>query len=110
MSQYNKLNYLVYIAITRIVLCIPILFLFNFLLNVVVGLSKKATIYITRPTTELGMKPTPVMAAFSSIGPNRVTPKILKVFYHFDIVNFKSINQNDFIFTSIYMILSFPRE
>ncbi|KAH0669549.1 hypothetical protein KY285_023715 [Solanum tuberosum] len=43
--------------------------------------SKKATIYITRPTTELGMKPTPVMAAFSSIGPNRVTPKILKETY-----------------------------
>ncbi|XP_058083580.1 subtilisin-like protease SBT5.3 [Magnolia sinica] len=34
--------------------------------------------YITRPTTELGTKPAPTMAAFSSQGPNSITPEILK--------------------------------
>ncbi|KAL3323205.1 hypothetical protein AABB24_040362, partial [Solanum stoloniferum] len=43
-----------------------------------VNSTRKATAYITRPTTELETKPAPVMAAFSSIGPNRVTPEILK--------------------------------
>ncbi|KAH0448067.1 hypothetical protein IEQ34_021867 [Dendrobium chrysotoxum] len=33
---------------------------------------------ITRPITELGTKPAPVMAAFSSQGPNTITPEILK--------------------------------
>ncbi|XP_043699024.1 subtilisin-like protease SBT5.4 [Telopea speciosissima] len=36
------------------------------------------TAYITRPTTLLGTKPAPFMASFSSIGPNTVTPEILK--------------------------------
>ncbi|XP_058083398.1 subtilisin-like protease SBT5.3 [Magnolia sinica] len=36
------------------------------------------TAYITRPTTQLGIKPTPTMAAFSSQGPNLITPEILK--------------------------------
>ncbi|XP_060188842.1 subtilisin-like protease SBT5.3 isoform X2 [Lycium barbarum] len=36
------------------------------------------TASITHPTTQLGTKPAPVMAAFSSIGPNTVTPEILK--------------------------------
>ncbi|KAL5981533.1 hypothetical protein ACLOJK_015595 [Asimina triloba] len=36
------------------------------------------TAYITRPRTELGVKPTPRMAAFSSQGPNTITPEILK--------------------------------
>lgn len=36
--------------------------------------------YITKPTTELGTKPAPFMAAFSSVGPNTITPEILKVF------------------------------
>ncbi|XP_019246989.1 PREDICTED: subtilisin-like protease SBT5.3 [Nicotiana attenuata] len=40
--------------------------------------TRKPTAYITRPTTELGTKPAPIVAAFSSIGPNRVTPEILK--------------------------------
>ncbi|KAL3508936.1 hypothetical protein ACH5RR_028337 [Cinchona calisaya] len=34
--------------------------------------------YITHPTTELGTKPAPFMAAFSSKGPNTVTPELLK--------------------------------
>ncbi|CAK9160256.1 unnamed protein product [Ilex paraguariensis] len=34
--------------------------------------------YITSPTTQLGAKPAPFMAAFSSKGPNTVTPEILK--------------------------------
>ncbi|XP_058082488.1 subtilisin-like protease SBT5.3 [Magnolia sinica] len=36
------------------------------------------TAYITRPTTELGTRPAPTMAAFSSQGPNSITPEILK--------------------------------
>jgi hypothetical protein len=39
--------------------------------------------YITVPTTALGTKPAPFMAAFSSQGPNTVTPQILKVQKHF---------------------------
>lgn len=35
--------------------------------------------YITPPTTQLGTKPSPFMAAFSSIGPSTITPEILKV-------------------------------
>ncbi|KAI3465933.1 hypothetical protein Pfo_022596 [Paulownia fortunei] len=34
--------------------------------------------YITRATTQLGTKPAPFMAAFSSKGPNTITPEILK--------------------------------
>ncbi|KAJ7964649.1 Subtilisin-like protease [Quillaja saponaria] len=34
--------------------------------------------YITRPTTKLGMKPAPFMAAFSSKGPSTIIPEILK--------------------------------
>ncbi|KAH9745461.1 subtilisin-like protease SBT5.3 [Citrus sinensis] len=34
--------------------------------------------FITRPTTEFGAKPAPFMAAFSSKGPNHITPEILK--------------------------------
>ncbi|KOM33648.1 hypothetical protein LR48_Vigan01g320400 [Vigna angularis] len=34
--------------------------------------------YIEPPETELGIKPAPIMAAFSSRGPNTVTPEILK--------------------------------
>ncbi|XP_022932411.1 subtilisin-like protease SBT5.3 isoform X2 [Cucurbita moschata] len=34
--------------------------------------------YITRVKTELGIKPAPIMASFSSRGPNRVEPSILK--------------------------------
>ncbi|KAG8386695.1 hypothetical protein BUALT_Bualt03G0175700 [Buddleja alternifolia] len=34
--------------------------------------------YITRATTQLGTKPAPFMAAFSSVGPNTITPEILK--------------------------------
>ncbi|KAJ7960219.1 Subtilisin-like protease [Quillaja saponaria] len=34
--------------------------------------------YITRPTTQLGTKPAPFMAAFSSKGPNTIVPEILK--------------------------------
>ncbi|GFQ05873.1 subtilisin-like protease sbt5.3 [Phtheirospermum japonicum] len=33
---------------------------------------------ITKPTTELGTKPAPFMAAFSSVGPNTITLEILK--------------------------------
>ncbi|KAJ4976045.1 hypothetical protein NE237_001151 [Protea cynaroides] len=40
--------------------------------------TKAPTAYITRPTTELGTKPAPSMALFSSKGPNTVTPGILK--------------------------------
>ncbi|WVZ10816.1 hypothetical protein V8G54_015346 [Vigna mungo] len=34
--------------------------------------------YIEPPETDLGIKPSPMMAAFSSRGPNTVTPEILK--------------------------------
>ncbi|KAF6153867.1 hypothetical protein GIB67_001100, partial [Kingdonia uniflora] len=34
--------------------------------------------FLTRAKTELGVKPAPVMAAFSSQGPNTITPDILK--------------------------------
>lgn len=34
---------------------------------------------ITRPITDLGTKPAPFMAAFSSQGPNTINPEILKV-------------------------------
>ncbi|KAJ8748211.1 hypothetical protein K2173_000619 [Erythroxylum novogranatense] len=34
--------------------------------------------YITRPKTQIGTRPAPVMAAFSSKGPNIITPEILK--------------------------------
>lgn len=34
--------------------------------------------YITRPTTQLSTKPAPFIAAFSSKGPNIITPEILK--------------------------------
>lgn len=34
--------------------------------------------YITAPTTQLDTKPAPFMAAFSSKGPNTITPEILK--------------------------------
>ncbi|XP_058083435.1 subtilisin-like protease SBT5.3 [Magnolia sinica] len=40
--------------------------------------TKSPTAYITRPTTQLRTKPTPTMAAFSSQGPNSITPEILK--------------------------------
>ena len=35
--------------------------------------------YISAPTAKLGTKPAPSIAAFSSRGPNTVTPEILKV-------------------------------
>ncbi|KAL3652797.1 hypothetical protein CASFOL_002478 [Castilleja foliolosa] len=34
--------------------------------------------FITRPTTELGTKPSPIMAPYSSVGPNSIIPEILK--------------------------------
>ncbi|KAK9152339.1 hypothetical protein Syun_010648 [Stephania yunnanensis] len=40
--------------------------------------TKSPTAYITRVRMELGTKPAPVMAAFSSRGPNTITPEILK--------------------------------
>lgn len=43
-----------------------------------VNSTRAPTASITHPTTQLGTKPAPVMAAFSSIGPNTVTPQILK--------------------------------
>ncbi|KAK1353819.1 hypothetical protein POM88_052184 [Heracleum sosnowskyi] len=40
--------------------------------------TKSPVAYLTRPTTQFGTKPAPFMAAFSSTGPNLVTPEILK--------------------------------
>ncbi|KAJ8629688.1 hypothetical protein MRB53_023011 [Persea americana] len=40
--------------------------------------TKTPTAYISRPKTILNTKPAPFMAAFSSQGPNTVTPEILK--------------------------------
>lgn len=40
--------------------------------------TRSASGYITVPNTELDTKPAPFMAAFSSQGPNTVTPQILK--------------------------------
>ncbi|CAN4103100.1 unnamed protein product [Withania somnifera] len=45
---------------------------------VYVNSTRAPTASITHPATQLGTKPAPVMAAFSSIGPNTVTPEILK--------------------------------
>ncbi|XP_065003697.1 subtilisin-like protease SBT5.3 [Musa acuminata AAA Group] len=42
------------------------------------GSTKSPLGYITRPKTKLGAKPAPFMAAFSSKGPNTITPEILK--------------------------------
>jgi hypothetical protein len=41
--------------------------------------TRTPTGFITKPATILGTKPAPFMAAFSSQGPNTVTPEILKV-------------------------------
>ncbi|KAK1353820.1 Subtilisin-like protein protease [Heracleum sosnowskyi] len=43
-----------------------------------INLTKSPVAYITRPTTQLGTKPAPLMAVFSSAGPNPITPEILK--------------------------------
>ncbi|RLM79756.1 subtilisin-like protease SBT5.3 isoform X2 [Panicum miliaceum] len=40
--------------------------------------TKNPTGFITKPATILGTKPAPFMAAFSSQGPNTITPEILK--------------------------------
>ncbi|CAL5023379.1 unnamed protein product [Urochloa decumbens] len=40
--------------------------------------TKNPTGFITKPATVLGAKPAPFMAAFSSQGPNIITPEILK--------------------------------
>lgn len=40
--------------------------------------TRSAVARITKPTTQLGSKPAPFMAAFSSKGPNSITPEILK--------------------------------
>ncbi|KAL3753126.1 hypothetical protein ACJRO7_000512 [Eucalyptus globulus] len=40
--------------------------------------TKFPTAHITRVVTHLGVKPSPLMAAFSSRGPNTITPEILK--------------------------------
>ncbi|KAL1820816.1 hypothetical protein ACET3Z_015685 [Daucus carota] len=40
--------------------------------------AKSPVAYITPPTTQLGVKPAPFMAAFSSQGPSSVAPEILK--------------------------------
>nr|CAB3449235.1 unnamed protein product [Digitaria exilis] len=40
--------------------------------------TKNPTGFITKPATILGAKPAPFMAAFSSQGPNTITPEILK--------------------------------
>ncbi|XVF21194.1 hypothetical protein REPUB_Repub12eG0069600 [Reevesia pubescens] len=40
--------------------------------------TKNPTAYITPVTTQIGTKPAPFMAAFSSKGPNTITPDILK--------------------------------
>ncbi|XP_017982587.1 PREDICTED: subtilisin-like protease SBT5.3 isoform X2 [Theobroma cacao] len=40
--------------------------------------TKYPTAYITPVTTQIGTKPAPFMAAFSSKGPNTITPEILK--------------------------------
>jgi hypothetical protein len=41
--------------------------------------ARNPTGFITKPATVLGTKPAPFMAAFSSQGPNTITPEILKV-------------------------------
>ncbi|KAI3846665.1 hypothetical protein MKX03_009013, partial [Papaver bracteatum] len=41
--------------------------------------TKSPDVFMTRARTQNGVKPAPVMAAFSSKGPNVVTPEILKV-------------------------------
>ncbi|KAI3774838.1 hypothetical protein L1987_49400 [Smallanthus sonchifolius] len=40
--------------------------------------TKAPLVYITHPSTQLDTKPAPFMAAFSSKGPNIITPQILK--------------------------------
>jgi len=36
--------------------------------------------------TELGQRPSPIMASFSSRGPNILDPSILKVYYFFEYI------------------------
>lgn len=50
--------------------------------------NRNPTVYITPATTQIGKKPAPFMAAFSSKGPNTITPKILKVFVISMCINF----------------------
>ncbi|KAI3996726.1 hypothetical protein MKX01_041026 [Papaver californicum] len=40
--------------------------------------TKSPDVFMTRASTQNGVKPAPVMAAFSSKGPNMITPEILK--------------------------------
>ncbi|XP_010252985.1 PREDICTED: subtilisin-like protease SBT5.4 [Nelumbo nucifera] len=40
--------------------------------------TKSPIAYITRPVTQMAVKPAPFMASFSSRGPNTITPEILK--------------------------------
>ncbi|KDP45154.1 hypothetical protein JCGZ_15019 [Jatropha curcas] len=47
--------------------------IFNYINN-----TKSSVGYITRPKTQVGTKPAPIMAAFSSKGPNTIAPEILK--------------------------------
>ncbi|XP_074374645.1 subtilisin-like protease SBT5.3 [Apium graveolens] len=43
-----------------------------------INTTKSPFAYLTPPTTQLGVKPAPVMAAFSSQGPSSILPEILK--------------------------------
>lgn len=44
--------------------------------------SSNPTAIVTPGRTQLGVRPSPTMAAFSSIGPNPVEPNIIKVYKH----------------------------
>nr|XP_010942695.1 subtilisin-like protease SBT5.3 [Elaeis guineensis] len=50
----------------------------GFALRKYMNSTKSPVAYISAPKTELGVKPAPMMAAFSSQGPNLVSPQILK--------------------------------
>lgn len=62
-----------------------------FFVNNLFYLFRSPTAYITHPITQLATKPAPFMAAFSSQGPNQITPEILKVCSLFYCVNFPKV-------------------
>jgi hypothetical protein len=69
--------------------------------------------YITVPYTALDAKPAPFMAAFSSQGPNTVTPEILKVqtllFIYLRVINRQALHLLIYSFPPILTVCLYLR-
>ena len=67
--------------------------------------------YITKEKAQLGMKPTPPMASFSSRGPNIIQPSILRIYIFFYILcqfwNIQSKFPLFFLYSSRDVIVNF---